>query len=364
MTSFDSVGTLLADIAKCISDGLRLLSFADKTAWGQDEHEQVHALEAVLDEAKRDFQTLSPLVNGQAQYEADRNCTSCFSPACFARLRSPLIGCLHGLADESVHELRNLSDRFRLSVQQLQAWARSGGPINPVWIRDTHLLQRALHRAQCRAAGRIFRSQQESSARCLGAFCIHRKQRAWSTDQIGLSDMEQHRRQVEELMVCNEVGGFERFADQDIAYICDFCDGHLIWEDLESIPTVRASSRDGPTSLLPSLPSAVRRLDWQAWGSSLSAGETKRVLFAPFAIANHTPPRPLHWQAGLLCPLCEDEGVQPQDEDDEEEIWRPDNEFEDVIALHEHLEWQHSGALLPESAQIPLPSSARSCSVM
>ena len=40
--------------------------------WGPDEHEQVRALQLALDEAKRDFQELSPLVNGQGYYERDR----------------------------------------------------------------------------------------------------------------------------------------------------------------------------------------------------------------------------------------------------------------------------------------------------
>ena len=72
MSGADSVGTLLADVANLINDGLRILSFSDKRHWGQDEHEQVRALERVLDEAKKDFQELSPLVNGQFNYENDR----------------------------------------------------------------------------------------------------------------------------------------------------------------------------------------------------------------------------------------------------------------------------------------------------
>ena len=70
--TYVGVGTLLAAIANSIAEGLRILSLADKRQWGQDEHEQVHALEVVQDQARRDFQELSPLVNGQAQYEHDR----------------------------------------------------------------------------------------------------------------------------------------------------------------------------------------------------------------------------------------------------------------------------------------------------
>jgi len=69
----DSVGTLLADIANLIHNGLRILGFADKSQWGPDEHEQVHALEEALDDAKKDFQELSQLVNGQFYYQNDRN---------------------------------------------------------------------------------------------------------------------------------------------------------------------------------------------------------------------------------------------------------------------------------------------------
>jgi len=72
MVGFDSVGTLLADIANLLSDGLRILSLADKRHWGPDEHEQLRALEQALDEAKKDFQELAPLVNGQSYYQRDR----------------------------------------------------------------------------------------------------------------------------------------------------------------------------------------------------------------------------------------------------------------------------------------------------
>lgn len=68
----DSVGTLLADIASLVADGLRPLGLADKRLWGPDEHEQLRALDAALDHAKRDFQELAPLVHGQAHYERDR----------------------------------------------------------------------------------------------------------------------------------------------------------------------------------------------------------------------------------------------------------------------------------------------------
>ena len=72
----DTVGSLLAAIANSLQDALRILMFADKRGWGPDEFEQVRALEEALDEAKKDFQDMAPLVNGQFYYENDRRRTS------------------------------------------------------------------------------------------------------------------------------------------------------------------------------------------------------------------------------------------------------------------------------------------------
>jgi hypothetical protein len=68
----DTVGSLLASIATSLNDALRILMFADKRQWGPDEFEQVRVLEAALDEAKKDFQEMGPLVNGQIYYENDQ----------------------------------------------------------------------------------------------------------------------------------------------------------------------------------------------------------------------------------------------------------------------------------------------------
>lgn len=68
----ESVGSLLAAIANSINDALRLLMFADKAHWGPDEFEQVRAIEHTLDEAKKDFQELGPLLKGSVYYENDR----------------------------------------------------------------------------------------------------------------------------------------------------------------------------------------------------------------------------------------------------------------------------------------------------
>ena len=269
-------------------------------------------------------------------------------------------------ADESVEELRALHARFRTHVQSLKDWSRSGGPINPIWVRDTHALQKDLHRAQCRAARRIFTSDRESSKRCLGAFLVRRLQRrvVASSKRNGTAPeaTDYERRQLEELDMCIRTGGFERFGDEDIAFICDFCDGHLVWEDLESVPTSRAApeSTNSPASLL----SPTTEPQWQATGTTLSGPQARNVVFAPLAIANHMAPLHGDWQARLLCPFCEDEAQQPQDEDDDDdELYRPDHEFEDVAALQEHLEWQHTAGALSLALPAALPSP-KSCQIM
>ncbi|KHN95697.1 uncharacterized protein MAM_06538 [Metarhizium album ARSEF 1941] len=313
MSGFDSVGTLLADVANNLLEGLRIFSLADKTHWRQDEYEHVQALEAALNDAKKDFQELCPLVNGQSQYEHDRTY-------------------------ETIQELRLLRDKFRAHVQLLRDWSRSGGPINPVWVRETHSLQRQLHRAQCRAARRVFASSQESSQRCLGAFLVRRAQAkvAVRPDQQ-TPEADCQKRQLEELAACTRTGSFDRFRDEDMVFICDFCDGHLIWEDLENVPTQRTAA------FQPRWPGHSQH--WQATGTSSSGPQEKQVVFPPIAVANHLAPLRGDWQARLLCPLCEDEAKKPQDEDDDEELYKPDDEFEDVASLQNHMEWQHAEAV-------------------
>lgn len=254
---------------------------------------------------------------------------------------------IHACPDDSLVELRDLRDRHAEHVECLRSWSRSGGPIDPTWVRTTQTLQRELHCAQCRAARRVFASVQESSNRCLGAFLVHRKQREWSTTQpAGIEEAAYQSRYLEELRMCGRVGSFQRFGDSDIAFVCDFCDGHLVWEDLERMPPARTTHDDPATwpTTAPALPGGRQRPQWQATGFSQSAHESKQVVFAPVAIANHGAPQPGDWQARLLCPYCEEEAAQPLDEDDEEGIWHPDRSFDDVAALQEHFEWQHPAA--------------------
>ncbi|KAL5092980.1 hypothetical protein Trisim1_011776 [Trichoderma cf. simile WF8] len=326
MGVLDSVGTLLAEIANLIADSQRILSLSDKRHWGQDEREQERALDSVLDEARKDFQELGPLVNGRSQYEHDRR-------------------------HDSMEELRAIRAKFQALTDKLKDWSRSGGPIDPTWVRETYSLKRELHRAQCRAAMRVFTSAREASQRCLGAFIVQRKQRAPTRDaKAGIKpDENTYRRYfADELLACKNVGAFQRFGDQDIAFVCDFCDGHLVWEDIERMPTVRSStqavppgSSDKPVSLL------ANDSNWQALALSNCGQHQKQIIFAPVAIANHIIPTHGDWEAKILCPLCEAIGEQPQDEDDDEEPYRPDEEFDDVKSLQEHLEWQHGSSTLP-----------------
>ena len=264
-------------------------------------------------------------------------------------------------SDASLEELRALRDKFHTHIDCLRDWSRSGGPIDPTWVRDTHILQRDLHLAQYRAARRIFASGQESTSRCLGAFLVHRKQRDWATRQVaGVEEGAYQKRYLEELRACNRVGSFQRFGDEDIAFVCDFCDGHLIWEDLDRMPSVRTAHEDATWPAAPAAPVSPTsgNPQWQATGFSHSKHEEKQVVFAPEAIANHIAPHPGDWQARLLCPICETEAAKPQDQDDEEYIWRPDNIYDDLPAFQEHLEWQHTTA-----TTIPAPT-ASNCILM
>ncbi|KYK61640.1 hypothetical protein DCS_02783 [Drechmeria coniospora] len=344
-SSFDSVGTLLAEIANLLNDSLRIFQLSDKRHWGADEHEQLHALEETLDEAKRDFQALSPLVHGQSYYELDRQ-------------------------HESVEELRRLRSRFSALIQNLKDWSRSGGPTNPTWVRDTQRLRKDLHRAQCRAARRIFASDKESSRRCLGGFLVqrvlqrlHRNGAVADGGGAGMRDVGEAQRQLAEVRACSEIGGFERFGEDDIAFICDFCDGHLVWEDLERIPTSRYGSDEPGSSSTPPLLSttatAAANVRWQATGTSMSTAQPKLVVFAPVAIANHAAPAPSDWQASITCPFCEEVAQQPQEEDDDEDAYKPEGEFDDMATFQDHLEWQHPAAALPTP-----DSSTQHCRIM
>ncbi|KAJ2905849.1 hypothetical protein MKZ38_004097 [Zalerion maritima] len=239
----ETIGNVLADIANCVNDTIQMFQLADHRHWGSDEEEQERRLEETLDEAAKDFQGLALLVNGQFYYEKDRNLFS-------------------------VAELSQLSELFHVHHNTFHEWLRSGGPINPLWATETAKLRKALHRAQCRAAGRIFSSAREESHRCLGAHLVKRAgpdvQRLRRDRQSLASIPEQERSSLssipdnnsrsslngsiglpgsveeqDQVAACNMVGKFERFGDQDIAFVCDYCDGYIVWEDLSAMSSTR-----------------------------------------------------------------------------------------------------------------------------
>ncbi|RYO86732.1 hypothetical protein DL766_001592 [Monosporascus sp. MC13-8B] len=399
----ESVGSLLAVIANSLNDALRTMMFADKRGWGPDEFEQLRMLEETLDEAKKDFQELPALVNGRFYYEHDRNSVS-------------------------IDELRGLAALFELHAQNFREWMRDGGPVNPMWARETIRLRRDLHRAQCRAARRIHDAEQETPSRCLGALQVYRVQRppeaagaATKPQQQQQQQLHRHRnsgqdhnrpRHLEELRACNETGHFERFDDKDIAFVCDFCDGYIVWEDLREMPTARAgwqppardpleplSTTTTPTkrvagrsvagmgtataTMTTAAPQQITRTatetatttsttssasttqaqtqmaapdQWQATGFARTSGAEKTVVFAPVAIANHLPPEPGDWLARILCPFCEEYYYEEPGDDELERVRYTQDEggFADLAAFQEHLEWYHT-SLVP---------SASKCSVM
>lgn len=226
-------------------------------------------------------------------------------------------------------------------------------------MRETHSLQHQLHRAQRRAARRIFTSEKENSTRCLGAFLVHRKQREWTRDRAVPDETEYQRRYREELQLCNSVGSFRRFGERDIAFVCDFCDGHIVWEDIETMPSIRTFQEAAASPIL-TLSPTTDNPHWQATAFTLSAHQEKQIVFAPVAIANHVAPQHRDYLASLLCPYCEGESAAPQEEYDDEDAYRPDLGHDDLPAFHEHLAWQHT-TTAPTSQQ---PTETNSCKVM
>lgn len=267
---------------------------------------------------------------------------------------------------ESLAELDALRTKFDLHVQNFRDWSAAGGPINPIWARETSTLRKLLHRAQCRAVARIFALEQESQPRCVGAYLLYRRQRVWANQPCGSAagDAEEYkRRHLEELATCNSTGKFERFGDSDVAFVCDFCDGYLVWPDLEAMPSIRAADEAlaGSANPIPPPPAGAGVEHWQATGFALSTREEKTVVFAPLAVGNHLAPEPGDWRARLVCPFCDDEYVPSQGDGPIEATRYTDEErvLGDLSAFQEHLEWYHTP--LPKPT---FPSSRGSCTAM
>jgi len=279
---------------------------------------------------------------------------------------------------ESLGELRALCTKFELHSQNFKDWLKMGGPINPMWVRETADLRRELHRAQCRAAQRIFNADQESNSRCLGAFLVYRRQREVeahkreSGEQALLPQWRQQqqpgdrerreseggngdaaiedpaRLSMEDLIPdCNAVGTFERLGDRDIAFVCDFCDGHMVWDGVQMIPPTRAV----PTSHI-----AAGYPNWKASARAIPSGEDKTIVFPPLAVANHLPPWNGGWEARIWCPYCDDYTYYDQNEDDQTKYAQEEGGSPDLPSFQEHLEWHHTA--------LPVPSLSNNCAVM
>lgn len=161
------------------------------------------------------------------------------------------------------------------------------------------------------------------------------------------------RMSLEELIPdCNAVGKFERLGKTDIAFICDFCDGHILWEDIQAMPSTRTVRFTAPDAPYP---------NWQASARSKENGEEKSVVFAPLVIANHLPPVSGDWQARLWCPFCDDYTYYAQGDNEFEQTRyvQDDAGFPDLQSFQEHLEWQHTAMALPS-----LPKATKSCIIM
>ncbi|KAK4168949.1 hypothetical protein QBC43DRAFT_83304 [Cladorrhinum sp. PSN259] len=387
----ETVGSLLAAIANAFNDALRILMYADKRHWGPDEFEQTRALEDALEDAKKDFQEMAPLVHGQFYYENDRTA-------------------------ESILELQTLLEKVHEHHDSLKNWARQGGPINPIWVRDTAQLKRDLHLAQCHAARRIFAAEQDGP-RCLGAFQVYRQQKRNEAERLRRQRereelppwQQQHEQSVEDAAArergelpgdlrrrssmeelvphCNAVGRFQRLSGdtQDAAFVCDFCNGFIVWPDLKSMPSARtplpassaaaftAGGGDAKNKSIPP-PENSKTINngyphWQAPGISAETGEEKVIVFPPLAIANHMAPEPGDWQAGLMCPYCEEDTYLDEGEDSSEVKYVQDEMgFPDLEAFRAHLEWYHTAMAVPPISSLvtnALPTAvADTCRIM
>ncbi|KAK4679602.1 hypothetical protein QC764_205610 [Podospora pseudoanserina] len=177
---------------------------------------------------------------------------------------------------------------------------------------------------------------------------------------------------------CNQIGRFQRLNSgnpsespfNDAAFICDFCNGYLVWPDLRTMPSVRSTlpQQPPPDPLSPAYDSKTVNNGyphWQASGLSCTANEPKTLVFAPLAIANHMPPEPGEWQAGIVCPYCEEDTYLDEGEDSGEMKYVMDDKgFGSVEEFREHLEWYHTAMAVPKLEDV-VPEVVRgSCGVM
>lgn len=274
----------------------------------------------------------------------------------------------HDTRPETLSELRGLAERFGAHEWMFMEWMRAGGPVNPLWVRETKGLGRELRRGMCRGARRVWegnRAGSEEGGRCLGGEVVWRAVRReretqkgergsgrakWLDDERGLSAGDgkgkaRERRGSLEAVVpdCNSVGRFERLGEEDVAFVCGYCDGFLVWENLAKVPSERRAEggmADGYSN-------------WAATGRRCEVREgeeeEKLVVFAPLAIANHVPPRHGEWMSRVICPYCEEYTyIDSGDDGDGERRWVTEQGgFETMEAFQEHLQWSHTAIPKP-----------------
>jgi hypothetical protein len=288
---------------------------------------------------------------------------------------------------QTLGELRVLVVKFRTHEGLFGDWVRAGGPINPLWVRETRVLGRELGRAMRRGARRIWEgtrlATEDGAGRCLGGEVVwtavrrereevkgdrgleERGMARWLDEGMGVTDAkgkgkgrEGQRRGSLEAVVpeCNSVGRFERLGDEDVAFVCDYCDGSLMWTNLADVPTQRSLAG----SLVEGYP------NWAATGRKVRVRdgeeEAKTVVFAPLAIGNHVPPKFGDWMSRLICPYCEAYTyIDAGDDGGGERKWVTEQGgFETMAAFQEHLQWSHTA--LPKPA-LPFSSEGK-CAVM
>jgi len=154
---------------------------------------------------------------------------------------------------------------------------------------------------------------------------------------------------------CNAIGIFERLGDRDVVFVCDFCDGHIHWEDVQKMPSRRA---------LPTYATDTNYPNWQASAQSVSSGEQKTIVFAPLAIANHIAPADGQWEARIWCPFCDDYTYYDQDENDDTKYAQDEKGFPELKSFQKHLEWHHTQQIPSMSIIKSLAPSADKCAVM
>jgi hypothetical protein len=96
------------------------------------------------------------------------------------------------------------------------------------------------------------------------------------------------------------------------------------------MPSIRTFQEDAASPILTISPTTDNP-HWQATGFTLSRHQEKQV--------------------GLLCPYCEADSTEPQEQYDDEDAYRPDLGYEDMEAFREHLEWQHTVTAPTSQAQ-------------